>query len=54
MQDDGDISSFDAMDELETEGHLGLPASAVLGSTAASGSGTHKRDLLCRQIAEME
>ena len=50
MEDDGNISSFNAMDELETEGHLGLPASAVLGSTVASGSGTHKRD----QIAQME
>ena len=53
MEDNGDISSFDAMDELETEGHLGVPAAAVLGNSVALGSGTHKRDQLCRQIAQM-
>ena len=54
MEDDGDISSFDAMDELKTKGHLGIPAAAVLGTSAALGSGTHKRDQLCRQIAQMD
>ena len=54
MEDDNDISSFNAMDELETDGHLGLPAAAVLGNTVDCGSGTHKRDQLCRQIADMD
>ena len=54
MEDNDDISSFDVMDELETDGHLGSPAAAVLGNTVACGSGTHKRDQLCRQIADMD
>ena len=53
MFSDDDISSFNAMDELETDGHLGSPPAAVLGNTVACGSGTHKRDQLCRQIADM-
>ena len=52
IEDDGDISSFDAMDELETEGNLGVPANAILG--VDNGSGTHKRDQLCRLIAQMQ
>ena len=54
MEDNDDISSFDAMHELETDDHLGLPAAAVLVNIVASGSGTHKRDQLCRQIADMD
>ena len=46
MEDNNDISSFDAMDELETDGHLGLPAAAVLGNTVDCGSGTHKRPVV--------
>ena len=38
----------------KTDGHLGLPAAAVLGNTVACGSGTHKRDQLCRQIADVD
>ena len=52
IEDDGDISSFDAMDELETEGHLGIPANAILG--LENKSSTHKRDQICRLIAQMQ
>ena len=54
MEDNDDISSFNAMDELETDSHLGLPTAAILGNTVACGSGTHKRDQFCRQIADMD
>ena len=52
IEDNGDISSFDAMDELEMEGNLGVPANVILGMD--NGSGTHKRDQLCRLIAQMQ
>ena len=52
IEDDGDISSFDDMDELETEGHLGVPANAILG--VGNGSSTHKRDQICRLIAQLQ
>ena len=53
MEDDGDISSFDAIEELETEGHLGIPAISILGQQLALGGGTHKCDQLMHIVSSL-
>ena len=53
MEDDGDISSFDAIEELETEGHLGIPAISILGQQLALGGGTHKHDQLLHIVSSL-
>ena len=53
MEDDGDISSFEAIDELKTEGHLGVPTISILGQCLALGDGTHKHDQLLHIVSNL-
>ena len=53
MEDDGDISSFEAMNELETEDHLGVPAISILDQQLALGAGSHKHDQLMNIVSKL-
>ena len=46
MEDDEDVTSFDDVEELEMDGHIGIPAAAIVGRGVACGPGKTKRDLL--------
>ena len=47
MEDDEDVTSFAEVEYLEMDGHIGIPASAIVGRHVACGPGRTKRDLLC-------
>ena len=53
IEDDDDTSIFEVVEELEMDGHVGMPASVALGRRQANGIGTHKRDLLCEIISNL-
>ena len=53
MEDDEDVTSFDEVEQLEMDGHLGIPAAAIIGRWVACGAGRNKRDILCEIIQNL-
>ena len=53
MEDDEDVTSFDEVEQLEMDGHLGIPAAAIIGRWVECGAGRNKRDMLCEIIQNL-
>ena len=53
IEDDDDTSIFEVVEELEMDGHVGMPASVALGRRQANRVGSHKRDLLFEVISNL-
>lgn len=49
MEDDDDQGAFEEVEGFD-DCDIGIPADAYLGRNIASGTGTHKRDMLAQQI----
>ena len=50
IKDDEDADVFEYMDELEMDGHIGIPTVTIIGNRRAHGPGSHKRDMLAAVI----
>ena len=50
IEDDEDTDVFDYVEGLEMDGHIGIPAAAIIGNRRARGPGSHKRDMMAAII----
>ena len=50
IEDDEDTDVFEYVEGLEMDGHIGIPAAAIIGNRRAHGPSSHKRDMLAALI----